>query len=316
MGQVFYEMGFLASKTVESCSTTQLIGEFVGHTGPKTQATFEKALGKVLFIDEAYRLADSSFGREALAEVTTILTLPRYKKKLVTILAGYDDEINRLIAVNPGLTSRFPEVVSFPSMSPENCCKLLFRHIKTLRKNLDIDSAESSRQVQRHLCSVFEDLSRLPGWGSGRDVKTVAENTVAYTMRSRPPLPVLTERVLYSELGALLKERQRRVASLGKASRPGAEDEPEPEPAQDWAVTAAPLTSLHTQDLQKDNSRITELSDDDDDDQEEDKIQEHLMSSGTCENGFRWNRVAGGWQCAGQSHFKSENEIRQEMRAA
>ena len=55
MGKVFYDMGFLAQAKVENCSATDMIGQYVGQTGPKVQKLLEKALGKVLFIDEAYR---------------------------------------------------------------------------------------------------------------------------------------------------------------------------------------------------------------------------------------------------------------------
>lgn len=61
MGKIFYDMGFLSQAKVEECSATDLIGQYVGHTGPKVQKLMEKAMGKVLFIDEAYRLAEGQF---------------------------------------------------------------------------------------------------------------------------------------------------------------------------------------------------------------------------------------------------------------
>ena len=68
LGQVYYDMGFLSSKEVVECSATDLVGQYVGQTGPKTKGIFEKALGKVLFIDEAYRLSEGHFAKEAMDE--------------------------------------------------------------------------------------------------------------------------------------------------------------------------------------------------------------------------------------------------------
>ena len=64
MGKVFYDMGFLATAEVVNCSVTDLVGQYIGQTGPKTKALLEKGLGKVLFIDEAYRLAEGDFVTE------------------------------------------------------------------------------------------------------------------------------------------------------------------------------------------------------------------------------------------------------------
>jgi hypothetical protein len=70
MGKVFYDMGFLSTPEVLECSATDLVGNYVGQTGPKTQKLLEKGLGKVLFIDEAYRLAEGGFATEAMDEST------------------------------------------------------------------------------------------------------------------------------------------------------------------------------------------------------------------------------------------------------
>ena len=125
MGQVFYDMGFLSAVEVIECSASDLVGQYVGQTGPKTRAQLDKALGKVLFVDEAYRLSEGNFATEAINELVDLLTKQTYKGKIFVILAGYAEEINHLISVNPGLSSRFPEEITFENIDPKSCLQLL-----------------------------------------------------------------------------------------------------------------------------------------------------------------------------------------------
>lgn len=84
-------------------------------------------MGKVLFIDEAYRLAEGGYATEAMDELVDCMTKPKFAQKLAIILAGYDRDIDRLMSMNPGLTSRFPESVIFKHMAPETCLELLVK---------------------------------------------------------------------------------------------------------------------------------------------------------------------------------------------
>ncbi|OJJ82850.1 uncharacterized protein ASPGLDRAFT_509234 [Aspergillus glaucus CBS 516.65] len=94
MGKVYYDMGILGSDEVIESSATDLVGQYIGHTGPKTQELLEKALGKVLLVDEAYSLADGKFAKEAMDEIVDCITKPKFAGKLIIILAGYDNDIN------------------------------------------------------------------------------------------------------------------------------------------------------------------------------------------------------------------------------
>ncbi|KAI3585447.1 hypothetical protein IWW34DRAFT_801302 [Fusarium oxysporum f. sp. albedinis] len=111
VGKLFYDIGFLSSDEVVTCSVTNLTGELSGHTGPKVINQFELGLGKVLFIDEAYRLIGDSFHKEAIGELVDVMTKPRYAHNIVVILAGYSDEMEELLMLNPGLRSRFPTLL-------------------------------------------------------------------------------------------------------------------------------------------------------------------------------------------------------------
>ena len=75
-------MGILGTAEVVECSSSDMVAQYVGQTGPKTKKLFEKALGKVLFIDEAYRLGEGHFAQEAIDELVGLLTHPNFKSKL------------------------------------------------------------------------------------------------------------------------------------------------------------------------------------------------------------------------------------------
>ncbi|KAK7738946.1 hypothetical protein SLS63_002283 [Diaporthe eres] len=171
LGQIFFDMGFLATKEVEVCSASELIAEYLGQTGPKTQRVFQKALGKVLFIDEAYRLADKWYGKVAVGEIINLLTLPKYKNRMVVVLAGYDQDINYLLATNPGFGSRFSEVIEFSNLSPNHCYQLLVRLLQD--RKLGVGSLHYKGNVEKIQAS-FQTLSHLPGWGNARDVENLA----------------------------------------------------------------------------------------------------------------------------------------------
>jgi len=176
MGQVYYDMGFLSSAEVVECSASDLVGQYVGQTGPKTKGIFEKALGKVLFVDEAYRLSEGHFAKEAMDELVGILTQERFKAKLVVILAGYDQEINQLLSVNPGLSSRFPDEIVFENMSSAMCIKVLEKVLA--KESITIDGLEDPSQLHTEFIILFDQLSDLPSWGNARDVITISKKMI------------------------------------------------------------------------------------------------------------------------------------------
>ncbi|KAI4920884.1 hypothetical protein J4E85_008999 [Alternaria conjuncta] len=228
MGKIFYDMGFLSQAKVEECSATDLIGQYIGHTGPKVQKLMEKALGKVLFIDEAYRLAEGHFATEAMDEIVDCLTKPKYAQKLVVILAGYDKDIDRLMSMNPGLTSRFPETVMFKHIDPETCLKLLVKVLSDLQKKkkapLDLSIIDPpSSQLRQQLLDLFGRLSVLESWGNARDVKSLAKSMFqALISTAVPPITslVLTEPIVVRTMESMVDERSRRHAAAG-TSRSG-----------------------------------------------------------------------------------------------
>ena len=135
----------------------------------------ERGLGKVLFVDEAYRLGQGHFAQEAIDELVDNITKPKFAGKLVIILAGYDNDMNNLLRVNEGLSSRFADEISFPSLSPAHCLQLLEDKLK--QSHIAFPSLQDPITYQELLEPIAE-MSRLPSWGNARDVQTLAKGMV------------------------------------------------------------------------------------------------------------------------------------------
>ncbi|KAK0489357.1 P-loop containing nucleoside triphosphate hydrolase protein, partial [Armillaria novae-zelandiae] len=181
MGQVYFDMGFLSRPDVIECSASDIIAQYVGQTGPLVRKMFDKALGQVLFIDEAYRLKDGVFAKEAIDEIVDLLTQDRIKGKIVVILAGYDEDINELLSVNRGLSSRFPEEIVFQNLRSEECLAILSKQLK--KKGIvlpGVDDRTSETSVR--LSEIFEAWSQLPSWGNARDVITVSQKMISLAL--------------------------------------------------------------------------------------------------------------------------------------
>jgi hypothetical protein len=210
-------MGFLSSTEVMECSASDLIGQYVGQTGPKTKKVFEKALGRVLFVDEAYRLGEGHFAKEAIDELVDILTQERFRSKVVVILAGYDQEMNQLMAVNTGLSSRFSEEVVFPNMTSPHCMELLNRELK--KKSIQLDGlSDPSSLIYMEMKGMIEQLSSLPSWGNARDIKTLSKKMVNHVFKtatetSASPLKLDREDAMTC-INTMLMDRIERCANV------------------------------------------------------------------------------------------------------
>lgn len=115
IGRLFKEVGVLPKGHLVEVERADLVGEYIGHTAQKTREQLKKALGGVLFIDEAYSLArggEKDFGKEAIDVL--VKGMEDNKDNLILILAGYRDEMDWFIESNPGLRSRFPIHLNFP----------------------------------------------------------------------------------------------------------------------------------------------------------------------------------------------------------
>ncbi|KAI5920094.1 hypothetical protein F4810DRAFT_684079 [Camillea tinctor] len=186
MGKLFYGMGFLSSDEVVECSAGDLIGQYVGQTGPKTRQKLQEAMGRVLFVDEAYRFLISQFALDALEELMNFLTKPANQGKTIVILAGYTDEMNFLMSKMPVLAGLFRDEIVFNNIPPQDCISLLARELAEVNPAFGGQAfftdpkSEHYGKIQRG----FRVLQAIPGWSNARDIRHLAKRILGRDLES------------------------------------------------------------------------------------------------------------------------------------
>ncbi|KAH6623096.1 P-loop containing nucleoside triphosphate hydrolase protein [Chaetomium tenue] len=178
VAQVYYDMGFLAGPEVVECSVGELLSPYTGGSGKKVVRMFERGLGKVLFVDEAYRLAEAR-AEDAIGEMVDCMTKERFCRKLVVVLAGYKEEMDELMRWNRGLRSRFATNVDFRPMKAADALQLLQTHLA----KVDIVLGGVARASKDTILDLLTKLSKCRSWANGRDVIALSRIIVqeAYT---------------------------------------------------------------------------------------------------------------------------------------
>ncbi len=172
MGRIFRSLGVLRKGHVVECDRAGLVAEYVGQTAVKTHAIIDSARDGILFIDEAYSLVKDheDFGQEAIE--TLLKRMEDDRDRLIVIVAGYPDQMERFIHSNPGLQSRFHRTLPFPDYTPLELCRifsLLCRRsglslTPLLREKLihyfrrEHDKRESNFGNARLVRNVFEEV--------------------------------------------------------------------------------------------------------------------------------------------------------------
>jgi SpoVK/Ycf46/Vps4 family AAA+-type ATPase len=159
LAAVYAKLGLLSSGHLVEVGRADLIGEYIGQTAPKVEAAVQRALGGVLFIDEAYSLtsSDSSrdFGSEAVA--TLVRLMEDHREDLVVVAAGYERQMQRFIDANPGLASRFPRQLRFPDYTTDELFAIFAKLADEMGFTLD-----------RGVGKKFKGLVRAASQGRGQ----------------------------------------------------------------------------------------------------------------------------------------------------
>ncbi|KAF9615381.1 hypothetical protein IFM89_023032 [Coptis chinensis] len=133
LGRLLHMVGILPTDKVTEVQRTDLVGEFVGHTGPKTRKKIKEAEGGILFVDEAYRLIpmqkadDKDYGLEALEEIMSVMD----SGKVVVIFAGYHEPMKRVISSNEGFCRRVTKFFVFGDLSTEELAQIVHLKMKS-----------------------------------------------------------------------------------------------------------------------------------------------------------------------------------------
>ncbi|WP_330300807.1 AAA family ATPase [Streptomyces sp. NBC_00503] len=180
LGRVFYALGLLGGDHLVEAGRADLVGEFLGQTAVKANELIDSAIGGVLFVDEAYSLSNSGYSKgDAYGDEALQVLLKRAEDNrdhLVVILAGYPAGMDRLLATNPGLSSRFTTRVDFPSYRPLELTSIGGVLADANGDRWDAEALEELRSISGH---VVEQ-----GWidelGNGRFLRTLYEKSCAY----------------------------------------------------------------------------------------------------------------------------------------
>ncbi|MGW4404203.1 AAA family ATPase [Nonomuraea sp. NPDC004702] len=175
LAKIFYAFGLLETPYVVEAQRADLVGEFLGATAIKTNELVDRALGGVLFVDEAYSLVNSSDGQPDRFGVEAVQTLLKRaeddRERLIIILAGYEQEMASFLSSNPGLASRFATRVRFPSYSAPELAEIT----EVLQRRRGDTMAPDAR---RALLGLYEDVQRrglVDELGNARFVRSLVE---------------------------------------------------------------------------------------------------------------------------------------------
>ena len=176
LAKIYHAVGVLSKGQLVEVDRSGLVAGFVGQTALKAQEAVQKAIGGVLFIDEAYALVNAEsandFGHEAIEVI--LKNMEDHRKDLIVIVAGYTDRMERFIHANPGLESRFNKYFFFEDYDGGQLMDI-FRSM--CKKNGYTLSEEGERFMEKDLQELYD--SRDENFGNARDVRNLFEQAVA-----------------------------------------------------------------------------------------------------------------------------------------
>ena len=207
IAEMLYNLKYVKQNKLIEVSSKDLVAEYVGQTAPKTMAVIEKAMGGVLFIDEAYSLASggigqgSSYNEEAIA--TLIQAMENYRDDFVVIFAGYTKEMQRFLDSNSGIVSRIGYTLEFDDYTEDELIEIFKQMIEKAGFMVTNDALDKAREIIRE----YKDTKNF---GNARFVRNLYEKSVikhatnTKNKKSKKVLKTITKEDINAE--NLLKE--------------------------------------------------------------------------------------------------------------
>ena len=172
---ILYNLGYIEQNKLIEVSAKDLIGQYVGQTAPKTMGVIEKALGGVLFIDEAYSLASgagssgNSFNEECIA--TLIQAMENYRDNLVVIFAGYTKEMDAFLKSNSGIVSRIGYTMEFKDYTVDELIEIFKSMFKKAGFTVEKSAINKAKEI-------VEEYRHTEGFGNARFVRNLYEKAI------------------------------------------------------------------------------------------------------------------------------------------
>ncbi|MBV8209739.1 MAG: CbbX protein [Burkholderiaceae bacterium] len=170
MASILHRLGYVRKGHLVAVTRDDLVGQYIGHTAPKTREVLKRAMGGVLFIDEAYYLYrpenERDYGQEAIEILLQVMENQR--EDLVVILAGYKDRMARFFECNPGFSSRIAHHIDFPDYSPEELEKIAELMLERMGYRLD-DGAHTA------FAQYLQARMKQPNFANARSVRNALD---------------------------------------------------------------------------------------------------------------------------------------------
>jgi probable Rubsico expression protein CbbX len=170
MAEILHRLGYVEKGHLVSVTREDLVGQYVGHTAPKTKDVLKRAYGGVLFIDEAYYLHrpenERDYGQEAIEILLQVMENDR--DRLVVILAGYKDRMDEFFASNPGMASRVMHHIDFPDYMPAELMEIAQRMLERQDYRLSPAAEQAFREY-------LERRMLMPRFAHGRSTRNAID---------------------------------------------------------------------------------------------------------------------------------------------
>jgi probable Rubsico expression protein CbbX len=170
MADILYQLGYIKKGHLLTVTRDDLVGQYIGHTAPKTKEVLKKAMGGVLFIDEAYYLYKPDNERDYGSEAIEILlqVMENQRDDLVVILAGYKEPMDKFYESNPGLSSRIANHIDFPDYTVEELLKIAKLMLEEQQYQLTPDAEVALEQY-------IQKRKEKPLFANARSVKNALD---------------------------------------------------------------------------------------------------------------------------------------------
>lgn len=176
LARIYHSLGILSKGQLVEVDRSGLVAGYMGQTAEKVASVVEKAIGGVLFIDEAYSLSvnksEGDFGQEAIDTLNK--AMEDHRDELIVIVAGYSDEMQQFLDANPGMRSRFNRYITFPDYTPEELLQILVGKAEKIDYKID---NEARKYITNQYKNILEN--KPENFGNARSVRNYLDKAIS-----------------------------------------------------------------------------------------------------------------------------------------